>query len=107
MPSWVAERKASRCDVTRRANATFLSPSSRAANCVDRTLTSANSDATKKPFRKTSNRIISRLNRIDPEDPSTASSPEQAETASQKGISKLIDSIAPDNEPQVGHTSKV
>src|ERR1700730_1417548 len=107
MPSWVAERYASRCDVTRRANATFLSPSSRASNCVERTLTRANSDATKKPFRKTSSRITSRLNRIDPEDPSSASTSGEADTASQNGISEIIDSIAPDNEPQVGHTSKV
>jgi hypothetical protein len=47
------------------------------------------------------------LSRIDPEDPSSASTSEEAETASQKGIAKLIDSIAADNEPQVGHTSKV
>jgi hypothetical protein len=44
--------------------------------------------------------MTSRLNKIDPDETNSVSTSEAAETASEKGISMIIDSIAPGDGAQ-------
>src|SRR5208283_2288097 len=104
IPSCVAERYASKCEVRRRASATLLSASSIASSCVDRTLTSANSEATKNPFRKTRNRITSKLKTTEVGEAKCSFASPTA--ASKNGISIIIDSIASDDGLEVRATSR-
>ena len=76
MPSCVAERYASRCTVTWRANLARESPStSSASSWLPRTLTIANSDATKKPLSSTRKRMTASWKKIVPPDSQCVATP--------------------------------
>ena len=65
MPSWVTDKKASKCSVTFLAYTARRFPSlSRASKREGRTLTMENSEATKKPFKATRNKTMTTLNSI-------------------------------------------